>query len=90
MSYNILILIEYSLHRHMKDSLKKNLSLYLLIEIWFMISLIMWVYIEFDKLRCFSQAPLVTTLVRAQVAILGKGLRRSKGLVQLVKYRDIE
>ena len=32
----------------------------------------------------------VMTLARAQVAILGKGLRRSKGLVQLVKHRDIE
>ena len=32
----------------------------------------------------------VMTLAKAQVAILGKGLRRSKGLVQLVKHRDIE
>ena len=31
---------------------------------------------------------LVTTLAKAQVAILGKGLRRSKGIMQLVKRKD--
>ena len=38
----------------MKDSLGKNLGLYSLIGIEFIIILIMWVYIEFDKLKCFS------------------------------------
>ena len=30
----------------------------------------------------------VTTLAKAQVAILGKCLRRSKGIMQLVKCKD--
>jgi len=55
----LFILIEYSLHIYAKDSLKKNLSLYSPIGAWFVISLIMWVYIEFDKLKYFSQAPLL-------------------------------
>ena len=30
------------------------------------------------------------TLAKAQVVILGKGLRRSKGIMQLVKCKDTE
>ena len=55
----LLISIEYSPHLHAKDSLEKNLSLYSPIGAWFVISLIIWVHIEFDKPKCFSQAPLL-------------------------------
>ena len=51
-----LILIGYSPYIHVKGSLEKNLSLYLSIGAWFMISLVIQVYIKFDKPKYFSQA----------------------------------
>ena len=55
----LLISLEYSIYIYTKDSLEKNISLYLLIETWFVISFILQVYIEFDKPKCLSQAPLL-------------------------------
>ena len=51
--------IEYSLHIYVKESLGKNLSLYLLIGAWFVISLVIQVHIEFDKPKYLSQVPLL-------------------------------
>jgi len=47
-------------------------------------------YSSFYKDEWFldSGASTVTTLTKAQVAILGKGLRRSKGIMQLVKHKN--
>jgi len=41
---------------------------------------------QYAHLKIFNLS--VMTLAKAQVAILGKGLKRSKGIMQLVKHKD--
>ena len=48
-------MIRYFPYIHTKSSLEKNLSLYLPIGAWFIISLVIYVYIKFEKPKCFSQ-----------------------------------
>ena len=40
---------------HIKDSLGENLSLYLLIGVWFIINFVIHIYIKFDRLKYFNQ-----------------------------------
>ena len=51
-----LVSIEYNLHKQLKSSLGKNLSLYLLIGAWFVIALKALAYKEFEWPKCLSYA----------------------------------
>ena len=52
----LLISIEYSLYIYAKDSLGNNLSWYSSVGAWFVINLVMWAHIKFERPKCFSQA----------------------------------
>ena len=52
-----LILIEKLPYRHVYNLLEKNFSLYLLIEVWLVINLVIYIHNELKRPKCFSQAP---------------------------------
>ena len=54
-----LVLMKKLLHKYMNNFLGKNISQYLLMKVWFVISFVIHVYSKLESLKYFSQVPLL-------------------------------